>query len=1059
MKDKRIINIISKIYLIIGSFLSFILLSLITIFIILQNGLYLDNLSISNITVKNLYIKWDNKLNLYIDEIDVQRSKETVSTTKINISDINKYIAYTSRFFLLTENVVIEKLLYDDMAITFKHSADTNGLITVQSSSFKLNSKFKFQDNLLICRLNKYDDLKNKVKVDGKIILNTFKEELYSKLHILVNNNTNFLLFAKADNECIKYSIKTTKDIVHIKQLIHMFHLPKELDLWTVDAIDAKSLTIDKIKGCFKYNDPASAYRNVHVLATLNKLNYTYNPKLDAIHTKRTELEFLDGVLYIRPKEAYSYGMYLDRSWLKIDFTKKDELLTLYLLFNGMLNKDMLHILNTYNIKLPFLQHSGKVKTDLKITVNLRSIKVNAKGTFITKKANFDYIGLNIDIKDTVIELHNYDIKIPQMKAKYKNIAQADVTVEYNAKKALGSINFKFNKIKLNQKYHLSTTNGPLKAIYKISPKGDTIIANKSYWSLENFDVVLDKLTLPFNLDKLKVTIPTTFFTVKNIASGYVTGDANLKKSTLMLKLDLLKFKYNGIKATQSNTQFRIKYNKKLTITSQNNIFFTINGSPYKVEKLQIKSDFKTLSLQNAKLFVGKYITTDIQGKYIFKNKKANISLHNFLLKDPQNKTILYYNHKINLNMKTEKKTIHIRSQKLFADFMILGDKWVLNLNDIGVISKNSKLLKQYALTNGKVSFYKNENNKYTKFKADINYKYKLLTDLNRPIGHYHITGYITKKQNIYLTINKNLHIKIAKNIKINLKDSGLNASELQKFIKVLSNKKSKKKNRDLNILFNAVNSYIYLGYNRYIISDTIDLQYYNNITTAQLQYKNAKAGFKLQNNKFHLYGQNFNDYFMENLFSLSKFKGGHLDFSIDGTLDEYDGTFFIKNTTIKDYVVLNNILAFINTVPSLATFSLPGYNKNGLHVDNAYMKFHYKDHIFHVSDIYIGSKEIKIFGEGETSIKYNTIDLTLNLKTDIGSKLSKIPVVGYLIFDGQSLSTTLKISGQLTDPKVTTMLAKDMVVAPLNIIQRTLTLPYKLFKDISTNINSLEKE
>jgi hypothetical protein len=185
----------------------------------------------------------------------------------------------------------------------------------------------------------------------------------------------------------------------------------------------------------------------------------------------------------------------------------------------------------------------------------------------------------------------------------------------------------------------------------------------------------------------------------------------------------------------------------------------------------------------------------------------------------------------------------------------------------------------------------------------------------------------------------------------------------------------------------------------------------------------------------------------MENLFSLSKFHGGSLDFSMHGTLDDYSGTFYIKNTTIQDYVVLNNILAFINTVPSLATFSLPGYNKTGLYVDTAYLNFHAKNHIFNVSDIYLDSKEIKIMGKGTASVKYDNIDLTMNLKTDLGSNLSKVPVVGYILFDGSSISTTLKIDGKLTNPNVRSMIARDIAVAPLNIILRTITLPYKLIK------------
>ncbi len=188
----------------------------------------------------------------------------------------------------------------------------------------------------------------------------------------------------------------------------------------------------------------------------------------------------------------------------------------------------------------------------------------------------------------------------------------------------------------------------------------------------------------------------------------------------------------------------------------------------------------------------------------------------------------------------------------------------------------------------------------------------------------------------------------------------------------------------------------------------------------------------------------------MENLFSLTKFKGGKLNFSMNGTIENYDGLFYIKDTTIIDYKMLNNILAFINTVPSLTTFSLPGYSKSGLKVKSAYMNFNAKNSVFAISDFFLDSKEIDILGGGVADLNRNKIDVTLNLKTDLGSSISKIPLVGYILLgDDNTISTTMKITGKLTDPDVKSLIAKDIVVAPVNIITRALLLPYDLIKSI----------
>jgi hypothetical protein len=1034
-------------------------MSLIIIFITLQNGLYLEKISVANLTIKNVYIKWNEKLKLSIEELDIAKNKH--HDTKFDPKEISRYLKIGSQFFLLNESIVIEKLKYGNATLRLKHNKKEKGFLSVSSPDFHFQSHFKFQENKFLFTLDKFSAMNDNIALDGRIIVDMKEKKIYAKLHSILNKDADLTLYGIADTTRFDYIVTAKKDIEHIHELVALFHLPKEIKYWTMDAIDAPSVTLKKAKGFIQYNDLSSAYRKLHVIATLKNLNYTYNPQLDAIHTQETELEFLNGILYIRPKKACSYGMYLNKSWLKIDFTKPQEILTLYLLFDGKLNKDMLHILSAYHIDLPFLQHSGSVQTDLTLTVNLMTVDIDAHGSFFTKKANFDYLGLNIDIFDTFIKLDNYDVDISSMKAQYKDMAEADVTVKYNAKRSVGTINFQVTKAALTQTNYLDTDKKPLNIIYHITPKGDEILVEKSNWIIQGIhkpiNATLDAMEMPFDLRTLQLTVPTTYFSIKDIADGFITGSLAIKKGLADFKTDLLHFTYEGIKLKQSNTELDLHYDKTLSINSQNDIFLSVNGSEYLLKNLFAKTDGKHFSFEHTKLKIGKHISTEINVDYNMKKKKADIELRNFILVNPKSKKILYYKKSLFLLLTMPKDAIEINSKDLQAKFLLKDDKWILDLNSIGIIAKNSNFLRKYNIKNGKVSFYRENNAKYTKFKGAIYFPYKLLTNKDKSVKKYKIQGYISNNQNIHFTVNDVAYIKIAKNINITLNNGGVDVDELVKFIKLLTKQEKNKDKEEASpdIFLDAKNSYLYVGNNRYIISDRFNLQYYKGIITAQLTHAKGKAGLKLEKNTFHLYGSNFNDKFMEKLFSLSKFNGGSLDFSMDGTFQDYAGVFYIKDTTILDYVVLNNILAFINTIPSLVTFSLPGYNKKGLRIDNAYMKFHLKNHVFNISDIYLGSKELKILGKGTASVKYNNIDLTLNLKTDLGSNLSKIPLVGYIIFDGESISTTLEVTGKLTDPKVNTMLARDIAVAPLNIILRTLTLPYKIVKDITDSNNS----
>jgi hypothetical protein len=1019
------------------------------VFIVLQHGLFIEHFSLSNITIKNIYIKWDEKLNCSIDKITIQ--KESQSSTTHDLNDLTYYLQVTSNLLLLTNSIVIEKLQYDTITATLSYDNQDKGILSVKTPFTDLSSHFFFRNNLLVFHIDKLTALDKKININGNMFLNMQDHKLYSKLHIVVDKKADLILYSVAGDRRLDYRIIAQKDIQQIHQLLLLFPLPKAIEFWARDAIDAKTLTLNSCKGFIQYNDMPAAYRHLYIDATLHKLNYTYNKKLDAIHTDHTDLEFKNGILYIRPKQAYSYQMPLGKSWLKIDFTKPQEYLTLHLLFNGMLNKSMLKILRTYKIKLPFLQHSGTVKTDLTLKVNLRTVKIDAKGTFQTKKANFDYLGLNLDIKNTLIKLHNYDVNIPKMSAAYKNIAKAFVTVRFDAKHTRGKIDFQLQKLQLSAQRYLNTGMKPLHIRYNINPNGDSIRVQKSQWMINQEKVLLDAITISFNLKKLQLHIPTTLFHISNIADGFITGGANLHNKTADFHIDLLHLHFQAFKLDQTDSEFLLHYDKTLFIKSKDKLSFRLNGTQYALKNLNINVTDSSISIAKSILTIGKYIQTQLTLNYKTAKNSADIVLHNFKLFNPKNKKILYNKRVVRLFATVGKKETIVRSKELHATFFLTPSQWSLHLNNIASIAQNSTFLKKYHINNGKITFYKKAQNPYMKFKGYIDYKYKLLSEGSKTIGHYALDGYLTKSQTLYIDINDKVNLKFSDNIKIALHNSGINSQGLINFIEMLSQnrEKSSKKESVTNIFFQAKNTYIYLGYNRFIMADAIHLQYYKKAISAQLLYANGKAGFKFKNNSFELYGNNFNDHFMDKLFSLSKFTGGSLDFSLNGKLDNYNGTFYIKDTTIHDYVLLNNILAFINTVPSLATFSLPGYNKHGLHIDNAYMKFHFHKHIFDISDIYIGSKEIKILGKGDASVKYNNINLTLNLKTDLAKNLSKIPLVGYILFDGESISTTLKITGKLTDPKVKTMLARDIAVAPLNIILRTVTLPYKIVKDI----------
>ena len=1052
MNDNTINSIISKTYFIIISLLIFIFVLFSSLFIILQHGFFIEKISLPNVQVKQLYIKWNEKIDVSVKEIHLDSTSSQSEKTKVDYSKLHDYIlsfSYTQAWF---HSVTIQNISYKDINASFLYKGKRDGYIYASSPDLNLSISLNYASDILNVHLKNLE-LKNKdIKVDGNIYIDTKNVKLYTKLNAQVTQEANLTILALSTEKKLQYKLKNNKKIKSIKKLIDLAGLSDTINYWAYDAITQMSyVSIAQLYGYIDYDDLESAYKNVYVKAIVHDVHYVYNPKLDSIQASSVELEFKDGLFYIRPINAYSYGIYLNKSTIKIDFTKEEVLLTLHLLFEGKLNKDVLGILEAYNIKLPFLQHSGGVDTDLSITIGLRDIDIKAKGTFYTKKANFDYLGLNIDIADANILLDGFQVSIDDMNASYLDIADASVDVRFDALKKSGTIGFEFSKVNFGN-IQFYKEKEPLYAKYKINAKGDSIDIQPSIWNFKDQRVEVDATEIPFDINDTNISIPTTFVSVPEIGDAFVSGLFNIKSLDTLLDIDILHFAHSGIKLSQSNTPVKFSYTtKKIEIDSQDDIYFLLSGTKYKAKDFCLELVDDNILLKHTSFEIGKYITAKVYANYDVTNSKAHISLSNFILKDPNSDALLYKNSKMLLSASVNADTIEINSPELNANFKLKDSGWKLKLNSLDRISKNSKFLKSLQLHKGAFLLYKNNQDKFTYFKSKIEYPYKMLVEKNIPQSEYLFKGKIYKEK-ISMNINNQIDVTIKENININLKQSSVDINEVLRAIKEINVSNENNNSKAFNVLIHGEKSQLYVSDKRAILYDTLDIQYYNTVLTAQLEYKKGKAGLQLANNKFHVYGKEFNDKFMNRLFALSKFKNGTLDFSINGDIDNYTGVLYVNKTIIKKYKTLNNILAFINTVPSLVTFNVPGYAKEGLKVNKAYMMFTSADEKFNISDIYLNSKEIDILGKGTVDLKNSFIDLILNLKTDLGSDLAKVPLVGYVILGQDSISTTLSIKGDLANPKVKSLIAKDIIVAPLNIIKRTLLYPYKLLKKKKTH-------
>jgi len=181
-------------------------------------------------------------------------------------------------------------------------------------------------------------------------------------------------------------------------------------------------------------------------------------------------------------------------------------------------------------------------------------------------------------------------------------------------------------------------------------------------------------------------------------------------------------------------------------------------------------------------------------------------------------------------------------------------------------------------------------------------------------------------------------------------------------------------------------------------------------------------------------------------------FKDGTFSFFIRGLNDEnYSGKFDINSSYLVQMSAYNNLIALINTIPSMAFFKSPGFNEDGYEIKKGNILFSRQGDILTLHIIELNGVSADIEGFGIVNLKDKTLEVDLQLKTlkDISGVIDKIPLVNYIVLGkDKSISTAIKLTGNLYDPKVETQVLQDSITSPFNILKRTIELPFKLFSD-----------
>lgn len=670
---------------------------------------------------------------------------------------------------------------------------------------------------------------------------------------------------------------------------------------------------------------------------------------------------------------------------------------------------------------------------------------------------------LNLDYKDDILNYNFNDINSTDLKpllskalAKLKSkdtliewICDRNKAQEYNVEFIKGKIDIK------NENFYLNDIIAKGKAkniLAKFNDKADAII-------VENADISLKNNTLNIDANNAKIkeqTLKKANVALKQLFKGKlqisISSDTNATLSKTIF--DILRAYNIDIPIYQKNGNSHSKFNLDLNFKPFKVVFngdfglknstLSIAGADFKTKNANISIKDDNLYIKNTNLSMPLF-DANLNGKIDLKKKSGSFDtiFNKININSGKTQIINAQNIKSNIAFNIAKDGVHLDIPALNTKLKF-GKNNTIEISNVKDLLKYSTTLKEFGVENGNIKIDTPNFKDYdvqTK-NAIVNFPLRKKDktpynkdDVDIKVRGDKITGQ-TKSGLVSFSVNKGVTDISIKNLDFLLK---------------IDDKKSNS-DSSMNLNFKGTNSSLVLA----DLNKTLEFDSFN----GKMQGKNisfnanAKKGIlklELNPSKFTINANNISSETLNSFIGSKSFENGTFNLNVNGpSTSNFKGEITIKNTFLKDYVLYQKLLSFLNSVPSLLVFKTPDFNSKGFSVKDGKILFGKKNDILKIDAINLKGTSADIGGAGDINFKNKKINIDLEIKylKDASSIIGKIPLVGQIILGkDKTISTVIEIRGTLDKPTYQTQVVKDVLKTPFNLIKNTLTLPFSLFE------------
>ncbi len=575
---------------------------------------------------------------------------------------------------------------------------------------------------------------------------------------------------------------------------------------------------------------------------------------------------------------------------------------------------------------------------------------------------------------------------------------------------------------------------------------------------LKDIDIRLSNDTLYFNApkgryEKLHVKKPKAH--IYNLLTGNtgiildLKGKVPFNKSiTNILKAYDIKVPINQKKGlTESFFKLNIAFSP---LKIKANGVFKINPSIVEINGVEFKSTQGLLELNKNKLRLTNTIlqykdifNINSTGIFDFKNlrydgnasiKDINISFNeqNFLhVKDDFSPVL----------MRINDDSVGIELDKFQTSIKLSNKTNTIKSPNLALFYDNSNFMQENKIYNGNLHVNTDDFQNFN-IKANISDMKPFLRQNDKNITSLSLD----------ISTHPNLHVKTKSGIFEVKADENTTNFYIKNADILLTDANDSKQSSAGDFIIKGENTNIILQKDKTILLDTFTTKIKGKKSEFLAYYKNANIKVNKEENSLKVNANKLNSHFINTLFNTNLFKNGEFSLSLVGaSSDKFMASLHVKDTFIKSFSFYNNLLAFINSIPSLLSFKKLGFSEKGYKIKNADILFSKNADEIQIHSIDIKGIDADIIGKGKLNLKKNTIELGLKLKTfkGISDFVKYIPIANYILLGkDQSIETGITVKGNLDNPQINTQAVTDIAAIPFEIIIRTLSLPFELMNE-----------